>query len=733
MIEDYRVTQQSINNTYENGLLTKPTPLHSMYMSGIGGFITGYKFVGDIYSKAVGLPENRQLKETLELIEREKTVEGQSMGQRSLNWIGDMVGYSISPPVLALGGLGGAVARGLSIGARAIAPKAVLPFLERQVGTGIVSGKAMTVGDIGERLAGGALAGEFSMVPLAFAEGKARVATEGGALGFALSSVPILLGMRKGLKAKGIKVEEKPSIIPQEEVKPEVAEPLSEIDKWNHDYENKLDTTENLTSRATKILQKEGLEVNPVTHEVQFNLLNENDVRNLQAAVTDSITSNVSDSNKNHLIDYIINNRIDELRSNPKSQIMLKAYDNYITGKLSSRESIISDADKLVSNVMKEKITNKAFLSQPEIEKAVKKLSKEESHVSQLPFTLPENIEKRIKLKDRIAELKKKEPVRAVIRRIKELESKIPKVMKPKEELQYLSNKILKGKEYRNKLKSRAYQRLQELADHWTQARALMERIHLQEEFENQQAIKDAFDKLRKEVEKPIDKSARTDDVITYLKERIEGIKPRKNPMGEAPKTPEQIIKEASKVPADIESVLKEHENLAKGTTNRSNELKKKLSRETQKKINFYERKIEEIIRIEESEHNITKPLYTVEELEKKINDLKKETLKTPTTKNQRKIEFYEKEIEDINKIIEGKYNVTKPLYTTKELENKISDFKNNLKDLKNESSKQSYEEAPKTAKELRKELVKDNDRINQFKSSGKALDEFVQCVLGSK
>lgn len=608
MIEDTRVTPQSINNTFENGLLTKPTPLHSMYMSGMGGFITGYKFIGDIYNKAAGLPENRQLKDTLELIEREKNVEGQSLGQRSLNWIADMVGYSISPPVLALGGLGGAAARGLSIGARAVAPAAAVPFLERQVGKGIIGGKPFTVGDIGERLAGGALAGELSMVPMAFEEGKARVANEGGALGFALSSVPILLGLRKGLKVKGAKVEEKPSIIPQEakpEFTTEVTEPLSETDQWHHDYENKLDTKENLANRATKILQKEGIEVNPVTHEVNFQLLNENDVRNLQSAVTDSITSDVSQSNKNHLIDYIINNRIDEIRSNPKSQMMLRAYDNYLTGKLAVRQSIIVDADKFVSNVMKEKITNKAFLSQPEIEKAIKKLSREESHVSQLPFALPENIEKRIKLKDRIAELKKKEPVRAVVRRIKELENKIPKIMKPKEEVNYLYDKIIKGKEYHNKLKSRAYQRLQELADYWPQARALLERIHLEEELERQQAIKDALSKLRKEVEKPIDRSARPEDVITYLKERIEGIKPRKNPIGETPKTPEQVIQEVSKVPSDVETVLAEHEKLA--------------------------------------------------------------------------------------------------------------------------------EEAPKNAKELKKELVKDNDRIKQFKSSGKALGEFIQCVLGSK
>ena len=39
MIGNYAVTKESINNIYDNGLLTKPTPLHSMYRSVQGGFI----------------------------------------------------------------------------------------------------------------------------------------------------------------------------------------------------------------------------------------------------------------------------------------------------------------------------------------------------------------------------------------------------------------------------------------------------------------------------------------------------------------------------------------------------------------------------------------------------------------------------------------------------------------------------------------------------------------------
>jgi len=553
MLGDYRVTDQSISNIYDNGLLTKPTPLTSMFRSGQGGFITGYKFIGDFARKAGGLPENKELKETLELIERERSVEGQSFGQRAGNFISDMIGYGLSPPVLALGAVGGGIAKGVAVGARAIAPKAVVPFLERQVGTGIISGKPLLVGEIGERLAHATLSAEFAGIPMAFEEGSANVAHAMGGLGFGIGSIPILLGLRKGIRVK----VETPKL---EEILPE-PKAMTEAEKWDHDVSNAIDTIENIEKRATKILQQEGFNVNPVKHEVEFNLLNESDVKNLQIAVTDSMTSDVSPSSKNYLIDYIVNNRIDEIRSNPKSQAMLRAYDDFMTSKMQLRESIISEADRLHTKNMEGRILNNSFLSQPEIQKAIKKLSREESHVSQLPFTLPENLEKKLRLEHRIAELKKKSPNKQTERRIEELQSKIPKVLTPKEELADIAHKLLTKKEYRHPLKSRSYQRLQELADHWPQARSLMDRVKLEEQFERQQMIKEALDNIRKEVELPIEKSANPDNVITYMKERMESMKPIKTPLGEKIKTTEQKIDAASKIPADLERTLQEQQD----------------------------------------------------------------------------------------------------------------------------------------------------------------------------
>lgn len=572
MIGDYRVTDQGINNIYENGLLTKPTPFHSMYKAGQGGFITGYKFAGDIYRKAVGLPENKELNNTMKMIERETHFEGQSGYQTLGNWVVDMIGYSLNPAVIALGGAGGLAARGLSIGARAIVPKAIIPFLEKKVGT-------TTVGQIGERLASGVAIGEFSAIPQAFEEGSANVAHAGGGIGFAISSIPILLGLRRGLRLP----------VEKQKLEAEVPIKLSEEDKWHHDYENKLDTPENLQVRATKILHDQGFKVDPVIHKVEFNLLNDTDVKNLQTAVTDSIVSDTDPAIKNHLVDYIINNKLDEIKSNPKSQAILTAYDNYISGKILSKEYTLAEADRIHFKNMSKKITNKEFLSQPEIYKAVKKLSHEESHVSQLPFTMPESLEKRLKIERRIKELKAKPFNKKVEARIKELEGRIPKVLTPKEELEDISHKLLVEKQYRMPLQSRSYQRLQELADHWPQAKSLFDRVKLEAEFEKQEAIRNVLDKIRKVVDSPMQDFADPNKVIEYMRNRLDIMKPKQEPIGKRMKSPEQKISESSKVPSDVETITEEQKQMIDEMLEKAPNMKQEYSL-MNKKINQFKK-----------------------------------------------------------------------------------------------------------------------------------------------
>lgn len=558
MIGDYSVTDQSIDNIYQNGLLTRPTTTHSMFRSAQGGFITGYKFIEDIYRKHQGLPEDNQLKDTLAMINREKSVEGIGLGQNIGNWVADVVGYSLSPPVLALGGFAGASVRAAGIGARAIAPKAVIPFLDRQVGK-------FTVGQIGERLATGAAIGEFTAIPLAFEEGSANVAHAMGGLGLAIGAIPVLWGLRKGLKSK---------VIPEAVVTEGEAKPLSEMEQWSHDLKNKSVPMWELESRATKILQKEGFEVNPVTHEVEFKLFDSKDVKNLQTAVTDSIASDMDTATRNHLIDYIIENKIDQIRSNPKSGYILKAYDNYLTGKLANESQFMESAVSAHFRNMNKKIKNNAFLSQQEMYKVVKKLSKEESNVLNLPFKMPESLSKRLRIEDRIKELKQKTPNRQVQKRIEELEKKLPKVLSPKEELKQISKKLLTDKEYLNPLNSSSYQRLLELSEHWPQAKSLLELVRVTEQFARQKEIKKLIDKIKVEIERPVASTANIDKLTTYLAERAKIMEPKKTTLGSKIKTPEQNIADAGKVPADVEKTLSEQAEFVEKLSEKAPKLK---------------------------------------------------------------------------------------------------------------------------------------------------------------
>lgn len=559
MMQDYTATPESINNAYDNGLLIKPTPVQSMYQSGKGGFISGSKFIGDLYNKAYGLPENKELNETLELIQRETHFADQPFTQTAANWVADMIGYSLNPVVLGLTAASGGVAGFAVKAASKVAPKAITPFLEKTIG--MVKHPTtkelvpLTVGDIGKRLTVSGAAGTGAGIPIAFEEGSATDAFMMGGIGMLFSSIPIAAGMFRKVRAKPkaeVKGEETHFV--EGEVSPVEENP--EITKWMEDYENKSDTLENLEKRATALLQKEGFEVDGGNHKLPMYIMSEENVKNLQVAASDALTANLEPTSRNYLLDYLVRNNLDELRENPKSIKILQAYDNFLTGKLAGREALTKAADAIHETNMKSKITNDAFLSQPEIYKAVKKLSREESHVAHLPFTMPESLERRLKLESRIKELKKKPENKQTAKRIAELEAKLPKVLTPKEELAHIKHKLIDKQGYRNKLTNREYDRLQELSEHWPQARSLLDRVHIEEAYEKQIAIKQVLDQMRKVLEAPLDRLSNPDNVIKYFKERMNNNKP-KNIKPEV--NPKKTIEDAGKVPFDESAAVEEY------------------------------------------------------------------------------------------------------------------------------------------------------------------------------
>ena len=568
MMQDYTATPESINNAYDNGLLIKPTPVQSMYQSGKGGFISGSKFIGDLYNKAYGLPENKELNETLELIQRETHFADQPFTQTAANWVADMIGYSLNPVVLGLtaasGGVAGFAVKGLS----KVAPKAITPFLEKTVGmvkhpTNKGELVPLTVGDIGKRLTVSGAAGTGAGIPIAFEEGSASDAFMMGGIGMLFSSIPIAAGMfRKARMKPEVKGE---GHIREEEghIRETEREENPEITKWMEDYENKSDTLENLEKRATTLLQKEGFDVDSATHKLPMYIMNEENVKNLQVAASDALTANLEPTSRNYLLDYLVRNNLDELRENPKSIKIIQAYDNFLTGKLAGRESLTKAADTIHETNMKAKLNNDSLLSQPEIYKSMKKLFSEDSSASHLPFTIPENLERRFRIehkiesiKKRMNQLKNKPGSKNLSKHIEELEAKLPKVLTPKEELAHIKHKLIDKQGYRNKLTNREYDRLQELSEHWPQAKSLLDRVHIEEAYEKQLAIKQVLDQMRKVLEAPLDRLSNPDNVIKYFKERMANNKPK---TVKPEVTPKKIIEDAGKVPFDESAAVEEY------------------------------------------------------------------------------------------------------------------------------------------------------------------------------
>ena len=84
----------------------------------------------------------------------------------------------------------------------------------------------------------------------------------------------------------------------------------------------KGDTNENVANRATQMLIKDGHPVDSATNKVLFKILQPEDVNNLQTAVSDRMASDLPENIKPLYQDFINHSRMDDLRSDPNSNLL---------------------------------------------------------------------------------------------------------------------------------------------------------------------------------------------------------------------------------------------------------------------------------------------------------------------------------------------------------------------------------------------------------------------------
>jgi hypothetical protein len=652
---------------YADSLLTKPTIGQSVFDNLAAGFATPIVAINMLDSQFAQQPEGRAIRSALDTI----NLESQTPGIGTGHWLADeganMLGFGLNPVTWGFGEAGGLAAKGVSAAAGRAIPDAASIFIRKPLKELVSKPIANYVPSaLGEKSVGllsdktlstfGTFAG--AGVPQGIVDnfnndtghiswgGVARESGEMGAFGLAIGSIPFAWGLLRGKINRGLG-EAATTAITQDKLNLALEKGSITPDehKWYSDYlehqKNPEDVlkTEELKDRASQIINQNGHTANTASNEAQFQILQPKDIDNLHGAISDQLSGNVPDEYKEALSQYMVNNRMDNIRDNPNALDGVRGYVDFVNDKLANKDEKLNQADEILDNHLTRSVKENMPFSQKEIFKMMKQANFESSHLQHLPMTVPENIARRLADMNEVSELKKEnvrlerknlkvknqkyisqikdresrigflqknidtyeklinkpeetkshvsdlqqrinkykldiaslrekdklvksgkrylEKIKKNEDRIANLENNSPKLLTPKEELSNLRRKILGEKGLPKKFElSKDYHRLLDLSNVWHNARTLLDRIHLEHEYNKQEAFRDLAQHTLNVADSNLPKMANPENVTDYLKRRIEGTLSQVEPVAKV----EAIVKERRQVPADSDTILTEQE-----------------------------------------------------------------------------------------------------------------------------------------------------------------------------
>jgi hypothetical protein len=591
---------------FNTAMNTVPTVQRSVYDSLYAGVATPFAVTNQLLnSEYAKKPRGRAMFDKLEAINLERQTPGMGWGQ----WLADeganMLGYSLNPATWALGAAGGAVARtggaAAARGLSAVLPDAATIFMrkplnellaqpiskflptkvgkegaERTLSSGLLTDK--TISTFGTFAGAGVPQGVYDNFNRKTGNinwgGVARESAEMGAFGVAIGTIPFAWGVLRG-KVNRSMGRGASDVVDNRALDTalERGHITSEEHQWYSDYlahqkePHNEEMTRSLQERGSHIANANGHKANTVTNEATFDFLTGDDVNNLQGVVADQLASaHLPETQRMALSNYIIHNRMDFFRKDPKSLDGLRGYVDFVNQKLKDKPSQIKEANRILDEHLMTSVKENMPFSQKELFKMMKKSGFESSHIAHLPVTIPENMANHLKLSGRINELKQKlrkatrrgEPEnKQTLRRIEELESKLPKILTPKEELAQLRKALLTDKGLSvNWQRSNAYHRLLDLSSVWKNAETLLDRVHLEHEYNRQESFKKVSDTVLRNSESEMPTFARPENVVDYLKARIEQGISKIEPIEDL----NRAVEAKESIPGDYESVLGEQE-----------------------------------------------------------------------------------------------------------------------------------------------------------------------------
>jgi hypothetical protein len=591
---------------YADSLLTKPTLTQSIFHNMAADFATPYVAARSLMDEDFAKkPEGQAVFSTLDAIRLENETPSIGAGQSLAGNAAGMVGFGLNPVTWFGGELGAGISKIIPTAVARVLPDAATIFMRKPIAQIITKplgkyvpetyGKemeALSLSLLGKKglKTFGAFAG--AGVPQGVLDnfnrdsghinwgGVAREAGEMGAFGLAIGSIPFTFGVVRGKINRAISADITADIgyaklnnaLEKGHITKAEFEWYSDLLEYERDPSNK-ELEKRLKDNGSIIANENGHTANTVTNEALFHILEPEDIGNLQGAISDQLAGDIPEELNKSLTNFIMHNRLDLISSHANDLDGIRGYVDFINKKFGKKSEKIEQANKILDEHLHRAIKENMPFSQKKLFKYIKQSGFEASHIKNLSITIPENMVKYFKALENINKLERKVKEferkglpenKQTIKRIAELGKNLPKILTPKEELNHLREKLLSNKGLpKNFQTSVDYHRLLDLSKVWHNAKTLLDRVHLEHEYNRQAAFRDLANQVLKTTDANLPQLAKIDNVIDYLKKRIEGQLSKAEEMSEVNKK----LDEYKRVPSDSEEILAEQNEQIKNTS----------------------------------------------------------------------------------------------------------------------------------------------------------------------
>lgn len=580
------MTFLAYERTPQYGERPKPSATESAFTALGRPAIRSLYAVDSALDWAKGEPQDENLKNSVDLIDYKLTHPDIGTGQQIGNTVAGIAGMFLDPVGLAAGGiLGKAVGKGAAL-ATDLVPDYVSAItnggLSRESISSLLSKPIPLFAnnkfarylpnsfhDIleTEAEAAGTMAG-FTL-PESFLDnynrddnrldygGMARSIAFNGGLGLALPPVAWTGGVIFGkiAKATGKEVSEvanefKGLTTNQKLSKLSDALEAGHISQDEHDwlsnyYTNPGDMDSHVKG-SIKLLDKENHPVNLLSGDIELPFMTQDEAKQFQIFALDQMASQNSQDYKSALSEFVSHSMLDRmntaLKENPSMLDGIKAHIDAVESKLSKKVEQLEREDYYIEKTTTRKATRNHPISQQKLYKMME--GGDLSH-REMPFIVPDNIksiasqEKNIKMLELKSKNYEKEFNKTGRTKFKKLKDKNDakveqlkvtledykkgegKILSQAEELKAISDRLLPLP--KNYHLSTDYLRLIDLAHVYPQARALMRKLAVREQYALQEAYKEVLKGIVQISESGMTQFAKPEKVVNYFKERIEG------------------------------------------------------------------------------------------------------------------------------------------------------------------------------------------------------------------